>query len=57
MTDNVYVPFKVGTVVNGVPLWLEVRIPHSSNLNEIQHVCETITQIFNETVKLIEEKL
>ncbi|MEM3040635.1 MAG: hypothetical protein QXG97_01245 [Nitrososphaerota archaeon] len=50
-------PFKVGVVVNNMPIWLEAQIPYSSNPEEIRHTCEVIRQVFKGAVRLLQMKL
>jgi len=56
-TNKTYMPFKIGTVVNNVPIWLEAQIPYSPNVEEMLYICNMITGIFDDAVKLLERYL
>jgi len=54
--EKTLLPFKVGAVVNNMPIWLEAHIPYSSNPEEMQHTCELVRRVFNGAIRLLEEK-
>jgi len=57
IAGKTYVPFKLGTIVNDIPIWLEAQIPYSPNLEEMLYIHRMIKYVFNKTVKLLEEKM
>jgi len=55
--DRTYLPFKIGSIVNGFPIWLEARIPYSSNLEEMLRIREIMKDTFDTAVRSLKEKL